>query len=127
MAASAQPAGANVRHAAQEFIGRHWLPPGALQLQEPHRTGAAGDRQSVVEYAARRTLARALRCAQNLDASGAGQFRPRAGKGREAAAMVMDLLPRPLPVDARLVLADLAGVGHARSPLRGKLQRSFFE
>ena len=41
--------------------------------------------------------------------------------------MVVDLLPGLGPVDARLVLVDFAGVGHAADGLRRQLQGALFQ
>ncbi len=41
--------------------------------------------------------------------------------------MVMDLLPLLRPIDPRLALVDLVGVGHACGSLRRQSQRSFFQ
>src|SRR4029077_1221283 len=101
------------RRAAQKLVGGHRLLAGALQLLKAHGAGAAGHRQPVVQHLARRPAASAPGRAQNFDPAGTGKFAPGAGKRRQPAAMVMDLVPRLRPVDARLALVDLVGVGHA--------------
>ena len=65
--------------------------------------------------------------AQNLDAADVGELEPGAGKRRQPAAMVVDLLPRLRPVDARLRFFDLAGIGDAGLRLRRQLQRAAFQ
>ena len=96
MAGSAQAAaGARDRRAAQKFFRLHRLAAGALQFDEPHR--AAARRRSSACRRARVpgvSLAVALGRAQNLDAAGAGKLAPGAGKRRQPAAMIVDLVPR---------------------------------
>ena len=96
----AQPStrGGRDRCAAQEFSARSSAAGRRAAVGECRTAPvAAGDRQLVVEHAARRPVADALRRAQNFHATGAGELAPRAGKGRQPAAMVMDFLPRLVP------------------------------
>src|ERR1700688_1438670 len=96
----------------QELTRCHRLLAGALQFDNPNRALSAGDRESVVEDGARRAFADSLGGAQNLDASCTGKFEPGAGNRRQSAAMIVDLIPRVGPINARLALIDLVGVAH---------------
>src|ERR1700682_4008782 len=98
---------------AQELVGRHRLLAGTLQFNEAYGAGPAGDGQYVVQYLAGWPAAAALGRSQNLDAPGAGEFAPGAGKRRQPAAMIVDFVPRLGPIDARLALGDLVGIGRA--------------
>ena len=84
------------RRAAQEFVGLHRLAAGALQFDEPHRA-ARRRRPSACRRARGRARLRPAPFggAQNFDAARVGEFEPGAGKRRQAAAMVVDLAPRP--------------------------------
>ena len=59
------------RAPAQEFVGRHRLPAGGLDLEEAHGAPAAGDRARSVEERAGRARAVGERGAQDLHALGA--------------------------------------------------------
>ena len=111
------------RRAAQEFVRRHRLLAGALHLHEPHRAVAAGDGELVVEHRARRRLSFGLGRAQRLDAH-AIDLEPGAGKRRQAANVVVHLVRRLRPIDARFVLGDLRRVSDAGVWLRRQRQRA---
>ena len=67
--ASNQHAFAPDRRPAQKIRGRHRLPAGALQFDQPHRAFAAGNGQTFVEHMPRLAVAVALGRAQHLDAA----------------------------------------------------------
>src|SRR5690606_25783690 len=81
---------------------------------ELHGALPAGHGQEVVEHGAGRSLPFGEDRAQNLDALALAvllDLEPGAGIGREPANMIVDLLRRSRPVDARLGVADLGGRG----------------
>src|SRR5690606_5902969 len=93
----------------------------ALYEGEAHCTLAAGDGQLVIEDAAGGTAALRESCAQRLNADRGSverELEPGSGKRRQPAEVVVHLHRRPRPVDPRLRLLDLAGVGRARLGLR---------
>src|ERR1019366_134059 len=107
--------------AAQEFFRPHRLPSGALHLGEPHGAVAAGDGQRTVERRAGDAFALASGRAQRLNAH-AADLEPGAGIWRQAANVVVHLLPRLGPIDPSFVLADLGRGGYAHLGLRRERQ-----
>ena len=105
------------------------LPPGALHLDElaprPRRRRSSGRRRGSSPGApapSRQRRAQQLHAAPALPPI--RHLAPGAGKGRQAADVVVDLVGRPRPVDARLVLGDLGGIGHALGRLRRQVAAS---
>ena len=97
-----------------------------LHFDQPDRAVSAGDRQAdrresrpgspAPSPGVERSSFSRSGLAADLDLA------PRAGKGRQAADVVVDIAGRPRPVDARLRLVDLLGIGDALRRLRRQSQ-----
>ena len=110
------PAGSGSRGEARRRSSR---PAGALKRAAVERILAAGDDQRSVEHLAG--------LAGSIDALGIEQldplairFEPGAGGGGEGAHLPLDLLGGLAPVDPRLGLVDLRGIGDAVFGLRDR-------
>src|SRR6185369_7481193 len=90
------------RRTTQELFRRHRLLAGALHMQQPDRTVAAGHGQTVIDGLTGRAAPLGARAAQHLDTY-AAEFEPRAGKWRQAANAVVHRARRFRPVDARFI------------------------
>ena len=110
------------RRAAQEFLRLHRLLP--ARCNSTMRT--APSPQAMVSWSSSTVPGAPLPSpgrAQHLHPL-AAKLAPGAGKRRQPADMVVHLLPRLRPVDARLGLVDLRRVGDAVGGLRRELQRA---
>src|SRR5437763_3781743 len=110
--------------AAQQLPGGHHAASGALNLKGTDRSVAAVDRQAIVD-----DFARSARTAINvrpkqLYAFTVG-FEPGARDWIECAHLAFDLRGARRPVDPRLGLVDLLGIGDAQVWLRLGWRRGF--
>src|SRR3984893_13465409 len=113
------------RRAAQKVLGLHRRLAGALQFENPQCTLLAGNREVVVEHVTRCTGPIDHLTAQDLDPyllAFACHLAPRAGTLRQPVNMPEHGAARLVPVDPRLGLLDLGGIGHAVFALPGELQ-----
>src|SRR6185437_9466664 len=98
------------RRPAQEFRSLHRRLAGALQLDNADRAVSTGNRELIVEHAARHARSLHQLAAQDFHArhlAAARDLAPSTGKGRQPVDMPQDLARRLAPVDPRFRLLDL--------------------
>src|SRR6185312_16801402 len=122
---SRQPRAGRDRRTPQEFLRRHRRLAGALQFENPYRAIPAADAEAIVQQFARSPRTIGSFAAQNLDARRLlvhDDLAPRARKRRQSVDMAKHSAGWPGPVDPRLRLLDLGGIGDAFVALPVKLQ-----
>ena len=116
--------------AAQEIRGLHRALAGALQLGDTDGAVGAGDGELLVDHSARFAPAIGQRAAQDLQAHGFTVERdltPRPRKWRQAVDVAQYRVGRLAPVDPRLGLVDLGGIGDAVLALLLELEPAAIE